>query len=248
MLELIRPARQWEWIACGKHPVARDFFFVGREFPLARSFSEWVETGFRNFSEKKNTISTGASWRFWARGPRAGSFVCGLIRDSSDSLGRSYPFLVMGTGPLKGWEEQWELLPFACEKTWEQIEYLAVQGRSDLKQFENEIAGIRTPGPDWPLFVSQRERLMQGKEASGSPGNMPEGNNGFLSLPLVATGDQLEQISASHSRLKTGLPSAPTVLFMGGSMEKAHVAVFQRPLVADDFVKLWTLSELLIDP
>lgn len=241
MLELIRPAQQWEWIACGKHPVARDFFFVGREFPLARSFSEWMEKGFETFSEKNTTISTGASWRIWARGPRAGSLVCGLIRDSSDSLGRSYPFLVMGSGPLKGWEEQWDLLPFACEKTWEQIEYLAAQGRSDLKQFENEIAGIRAPGPDWPLFMKQRERLMQGKDAFDPGGGMREGNNGFLSMALSAA-DQFGQISARHGRLKAELTAAPTVLFMGGSTAKAHMAFFQRPLVGDDFVKLWTLS------
>ena len=64
------------------------------------------------------------SWRFWAKGANKKALVCGVARDSSDSVGRPYPLLVVGTGPLADWEDEWELLPAACENTWNQMDVM----------------------------------------------------------------------------------------------------------------------------
>ena len=56
-----------------------------------------------------------------------------------------------------GWEEQWDLLPFACERTWDQIEYLSSLMVTDFKKLEIEVQNNRSPSPEWSEFYSHRE-------------------------------------------------------------------------------------------
>jgi hypothetical protein len=38
----------------------------------------------------------------------------------------------------------------------------------------------------------------------------------------------------------------PNAVFMGGTADAAHLAVFRRPLVPADFVRLWSVSAVEI--
>lgn len=89
------------WAACGKHPAARDFFRVGQEFPMLKIFSRWVDDGYTVLARKNNNFLPN-SWRFWAKGAVRDFLMCGLIKDSSDRIGRNYPLLIIGTGLLRG--------------------------------------------------------------------------------------------------------------------------------------------------
>ncbi len=145
MLGPIGSTLHWRWAAYGKHPVASDFFRLGEEFSLGKGFSEWVGNGYKVLTSRGRADQGLYFWRFWARGAQKGTLACGVLRDSSDRVGRPFPLLIMGMGPLKGWEEAWDLLPFACETTWNQIEYLSALVVNDFKKLENEYGQIRPP-------------------------------------------------------------------------------------------------------
>ena len=251
----VESAQNWRWAAFGKHPVARDFFRIGPDLPLGKGFSDWVENGYQILTSKKEAFHGHCSWRFWARGSQKEGLACGLVRDSSDSLGRPYPLLMMGTGFLNGWEDHWDLLPFACERSWDQIEYFSSQRFDDFKKLEDEIQNIRPPLPQWPELTTRREKLkdfdstFDPKEGSLNLENfkrrasiLSEKAEVLIHLDQNPFHDQFTMISFWHLLFKSELKIIPSALFMGGTLESAFLAVFRRPLVATDFVQLWSVS------
>jgi len=239
LLESIEFNPSWRWAAYGKHPVVRDYFWLGEKFPLGNGFSEWVENGYRRLTSKRDSMTDHYSWRFWARGPKRGVLACGILRDSSDRIGRPYPLLIMGMGPLKGWEDQWDLLPYACEKTWDHIEYLSSIMVNDFKKLEAEIHNIRSPNPEWEELRRQRGDLEEGEKHPTTVSGRPEG---FVLLEQGSSHDQFNQICLYHLLFKKGGKGIPHILFMGGNLEETSLVFYQRPLIPDDFVQLWSLS------
>jgi type VI secretion system protein VasJ len=256
MLGAIGMNSAWQWSAYGKHPVARDYFRLGKDFALSKGFSDWVEKGYPLVTAKKEIGPGLSSWRFWARGPGKDGLACGLVRDSADRVGRPYPLLIMGMGPLKGWEDHWDLLPFACERTWEQVEYLSALIVTDFKKLEAEIQNIRPPSPEWSEYGSRREDFRNelvspsANGASGMPhdpgqaSKLLEKTELFIGLDGGPLHDQFARIGFWHFFVRTRLTAIPNVIFMGGTFEKACLALYRRPLVASDFLELWTLPSV----
>ncbi|MGE5238550.1 MAG: type VI secretion system-associated protein TagF [Chloroflexota bacterium] len=255
MLGSVTTAAAWRWAASGKHPVSADFFRAGKEFPLLKGFSDWIENGYQYLARKNRPLVSLHSWRFWVRGGARDVLACGLVRDSSDSLGRPYPLLIMGSGALKDWDQQWDLLPFACERTWNRMEYIAAQGAREFRSFEQDIERIRPPDADWAAFAAKGESFCRSlAESEGSEGCLAPGEIERLSeelavraesfLPFDGTGiaDQTALIVRWHSRLRAIGREAPSAAFMGGTMEKSCLAFFKRPLVAEDFGRLWAVE------
>ncbi len=239
----------WHWAAYGKHPSAKDYFRLGPESPLAKSFSDWVERGYSELVSKKDSGRGPVAWRFWARGAGRETLVCGLVKDSSDSLGRPYPFLIIGSGCLNNWEDQWDLLPIACEKPWGRIEYLSARMFDDFRTLETEIHNIRPPFPEWPEFNKKREHLISEKTCFAAPGGpeeraagLAEGDRGVICLDRESFHDQFALISLWHRLLKKSDKTVPNAIFMGGTVERSYLAFFKRPLLTGDFVRLWSIS------
>ncbi len=244
MLGSVESANSWHWAAWGKHPVATDYFCLGLNSPLIKAFSDWIEKGYQTLGSKPRASSKVYSWRFWAKGPKKETLVCGVGRDSSDSLGRPYPLMIMGTGPLDGWEDHWDLLPFACEKTWSRIEYLSAKRFIDFKQLEEEVRIIKPPYPHWPEFVSQRGDLGMSSCNPRAIENKAESlttEKDFL-VPLDGgpSNDHLAVAGLWHFFLKAHARAVPNAVFMGGTPDDAYLAVFKRPLMPADFVQLWS--------
>jgi type VI secretion system protein VasJ len=152
----------------------------------------------------------------------------------------------MGTGPLEGWEDQWDLLPFACEKTWSQIEYLSTKRFMDLKQLEDGVRIIKPPHPQWSEFVSQRGNV---NASSWNPRDLENKAVGlstetdfFVPLEGGPSDDHLAVAGLWHFFLKANNMTAPNAVFMGGVPDEAYLAVFKRPLMPTDFVRLWSNS------
>lgn len=240
-----KPVNYWQWAACGKHPVARDYFSVGPNIPLVKAFAGWVEKGYQMLASKGRTSSNKpCSWRFWARGPKSKIVVCGVGRDSSDSVGRPYPLLIMGTGVLEGWEDHWDLLPLACEETWRQIEYVSTKRFMDFSQFEDEVRLIRPPYPRWSEFISQREHYQTG--SSWDPADMERKASGttdklefFVPFDVGLSNDPFALAGLWHAFLKARISGVPNAVFLGGAPNETHLAVFRRALVPTDFIRLW---------
>ena len=159
MLDTLDDENNWQWAVFGKHPAAKDYFRMGAETTFVEGLFGWVENGYQLLTANADATPDFCSWRFWAREAGKNTLACGVVRVSSDSMGRPYPLVIMGSGPLKNWQENWDLLPFGCERTWRQIEYLAANLFTDFKKLEEEIRTIRPPEADWSEQAEKRKAL-----------------------------------------------------------------------------------------
>jgi hypothetical protein len=184
-------------------------------------------------------------WRFWTRGTVNNELICGVLRDSGDSIGREYPLLVVGAGSISSWAEQWDLLPDACEGTWNRIEYLCTRNPLDLAGMEQELLKIRPPEPEWRDYRTTLEAGVKALQNSPTVERMEtrlrrireeqelriELDNGVPN-PLILAGHILSRIKARNK-------SAPNAVFIGGTFDVTSLVIYWRPLVVGDFIELW---------
>ncbi len=244
MLGNVKSGMRWSWAAFGKHPSARDFINIGQGSPLFSGFADWTETGYKEFVSHKSVSQYPVAWRFWSKGAGKENLVCGLVKESSDSIGRRYPLLIAGTGHLSNWQDWWDLLAFACEKPWEQLEYLSTRTFTNMKTLQESIRNIMPPSPDWPLFTARRNKLIESLHISAPPANgLPNRAEGFINLDKSPLDDQFRLINYWHSTLKSDNKSVPNAIFLGGTFDRSFLAFFRRSLTRNDFVQLWALSD-----
>jgi type VI secretion system protein VasJ len=255
MLDTIESGQNWQWAAFGKHPAAKDYFRLGEETPFVEGLFNWVENGYQLLTTKANATPDYCSWRFWVREAGKDSLVCGVVRVSSDSLGRPYPLVIMGAGPLRNWQENWDILPFACEKTWCQIEYLASNLFENFKKLEDEIRTIRPPTANWPELAAKRKGLyeigspldpyasfLDFRELKKLATATADKTEVFVSLDRGPCNDKIMHVSLWHLLFRESAKAIPNALFMGGTLEKALITFFKRPLKPADFIQLWSVS------
>lgn len=247
MLGLIKFKQRWEWSVCGKLPLAGDYFQVGSNAAILNAFSDWVKNGFHLFITRKSHAVSQYSWRFWAKGQDRETLVCGIVKDSSDNIGRPYPLLISGTGSLKNWLNYWELVPFVLDNTWKYIENLSITRFADFNQLEKQARMITPPRPQWLEFSSQ---INKEREPGGYPSDQliesvvkEFSQKDELLIPLSnrIASDSFLQACSWHLSLKQNLKDIPNLVFMGGTLDKASLSIFKRPLVYTDFVKLWSV-------
>jgi type VI secretion system protein VasJ len=255
MLGLGKSKNTWKWAACGKHPVAKDYFRVNLNTPLLAAFESWVEKGYLALNSRSTSARRVYSWRFWAKGIKKGSLICGVGKDSSDSIGRPYPLLIMGDGTLDGWEKHWDLLHHAFAKTWDQIEYISAKRFDDLRALEDEVSAIKNPGHNWAELKSQKKNLndpqavpddktcsMDKDEILKNAGRMANEMEALIPLEGQSGGDPFVMANLWNALLKAHCAHVPNAIFMGGVPEKHFLAVFNRPLNANDFIRLWSVT------
>lgn len=239
-----KPTTSWQWDVVGKHPAARDFFDLGPRSLMAKAFGEWIQRGAEGVvSTSKDLLVRTCSWRFWAKTPQKGILACGVIRNSCDSVGRPFPLLVMGTGRLESWEQNWELLPFACEGIWAQMEKLASRTYSSFELFQNDVNMLRPPQKNWRELELSMLGLGERSEARRAYDTQLFSfeQNKALFLPFTDNGqcDFFTMISDVHSRQKDRSTIVPNSLFMGGLVELPGLVLLQRPLSGQDFERMW---------
>lgn len=219
----------WGWALAGKHPVVKDYLRIGQASPLMDAFSMWMEEGYKK-------VTPGAapySWRFFARGRRPGELSCGLVRDSRDGAGRPFPLLILGWGVLERWEQGWAHVPYRLDGLWDRIELLCARRAFDLEELKRDVVRLGEPSPE------------TGTRVQGGPVTMefiPQ-HRGMSAASLPGTAHHLDEISALLLRMETPGHAVPGAVFMGGPPSGSFVAAFFRPLVPDDFVRLWTMDE-----
>jgi type VI secretion system protein VasJ len=255
VLDTVVSGQNWQWAAFGKHPAAKDYFQLGEKTPFFEGFFSWIEDGYQLLTTKETSPPDFCSWRFCAKTAGKESLVCGVVRVSSDSFGRPYPLVITGTGSLRNWQDNWDLLPFACEKTWSQIEYLASNLFPDLKKLDEEMHSIRPPHQEWSELKEKRKALNR----IGSPSdpyasfldirelkrlavaNADKGEM-YVSLDRGTCNDKIMRVSLWHLLFRESAAGVPNAVFMGGTLGKAYLALFRRPLKSTDFTQLWSVS------
>jgi|WetSurMetagenome_2_1015567.scaffolds.fasta_scaffold86132_2 type VI secretion system ImpM family protein len=250
MLGSLIGSHKWQWVARGKHPGLKDYFSLGATSPLLAAFCDWIEKGYRGLTERVDPVGRRTAWRFWVGGHKPGTILCGIVRDSSDSVGRPYPLMILGMGELQGWEKAWSTLPMAFDKTWTQMEAIATRLARDLKELQVEVSCLASPQFQ-PVESGSGPRADEARQ-----GNAPQDadslelrNQGlanpdegtvFLTIEGSAPGEETTGVAALMSRLAGVLPDIPKAVFMGGHPARPMVAVFRRPLQPQDFTRLWT--------
>jgi len=245
----------WKWLACGKHPVAADFFQVGHESSIGLSFCRWAQAGYEKTVNRNGQSQQLHSWRFWAKGNGRNDLLLGLLRDNSDSRGRQYPLLMLGIGALKGWTVSWQHLPQACESVWQSIERISAARMSTIREFEQHLDSIRPPR-DLDLLAGQLADSQDEEHREPPNGRAIERVNlnheadprslmAFRISSIAADEDPLLPMSAAHRHLHASLQGhAPQIVFMGGTSSTMLMASFFRSLNPHDFLWLWSVTDL----
>jgi type VI secretion system protein VasJ len=253
MLGSVKHRAGWIWHASGKHPAAKDFLEIGSRDPLLQALAGWVAGGFRQWSSRHSGETACNSWRFWSKGAKKNTLICGVTRDSSDTLGRSFPLTILGTGQLNGWRSNWELLPCALSGIWSEVEYLASRRFADLKQLKDGLGRIKLPSSDWQASANQRARA---GTLNADSNYVDWDSQGLAShvRRLLETGESIVDLNnapemdaeklAGHWiwALKAHLKIVPNMVFLGGLPQKSFMIVLNRSLNQDDFVRLWTVA------
>lgn len=251
MLAKLIGASRWNWTAFGKHIVAKDYFQINLQSPIAKAFAQWVDNGFRALPEEKRR-HTVCSWRFWTRGQKKGTALCGLTKSSCDSIGRPYPMTLIGEGALDRWEKSWELMLVGLEETWQTLEYTVARRLKDLDQLENEIGHLESPQKKWwearhlsgPHQMGDNLRWEHKKiivtNVRNKARSLDRDGRVVISLDNSDKDTPFQLATLWHTALKASQAPLPSTVFMGGGMEKTMLALFNRPLIQDDFVFLWS--------
>lgn len=230
----------WEWSVWGKHPAFKDYFHLGSPDPLFNGMAEWMRSGYAQIKIERGARNF-FSWRFWMKSLRKENLAVGLLKDSSDSLGRPYPILCIGTGSLPDWEKNWDLLPLACEDSWNRMENLLAKSYKTLQNLEEEVYQIPAPPIEWEK-ISQRR---------GSRGNIQieeqikknlHKEAFFINLDPCFHLSPMVLVSLYHYFWKKQGKAIPNSIFMGGNLAKTFLGFFCRPLSPKDFQDLWSDS------
>lgn len=226
---------QWQWAACGKHPVAKDYIRVGNQFPLGTTLFSWVEQGYSKLKHDKSERYP-VTWRFWINGTVNDSLACGILLDSCDAIGRPYPLLLMGSGTSRKWKECWENLPIACEAVWNSAESLFTYKMTTVPELISGLGKLTSP-----VDVLLDDTLPPALSLRSLDGDM---DSEFCLFSLEAlNGSRIEVAAAMRLSLllKKRNATPPVAVFIGGG-KTAHMAVMRRPLKSQDFEVLWNLQ------
>jgi len=104
---------------------------------------------------------------------------------------------------------------------------------------EQEVSRIRPPQPGWPEFEMRQKDMKEMEEPASFALDQTDL---ILNLDMNSNDDQLTQVNLYHTLIRKRMKVAPNVIFMGGTLDRACLAFFRRPLQTSDFTQLWSVS------
>ena len=234
MLEIADTNYQFKISAFGKHPAFDDFFSIQVESAIARALAAWIEKAAAQTppAHRKNTS---CSYRFWTKGIKNYDLVLGLVRDSSDRMGRPYPLLITAGVAIKNWQKTWQYIFTAFDSVFRTFEASATGRYDDFKSFESALQNINgqvVKAPGKTVDKLSNCILAFYKQ---------DGRENRLSLPvakLLATFKNTGVKPDTWGFFKKN-PPIPGAVFLGGMPDMPMIHVFNRPLRAQDFNRLF---------
>lgn len=247
--KLKRKIDNWQWRAYGKHPGFKDFFDIGSHNALLKVLNDWVTKGFAATGDQEKSFHLNlVSWRFWVQAPRE-HLIAGIVRDSSDRIGRKFPIMACGCGPLNSWHQHWNIMGMLCQTLWLQLEQLSSKSHAKLSDFEKGMNHLARPvmgGSDMKILEKELSQWVESID-NGVAQDMSASNLGDMlgrdriALPLVETPLLTpEQLATCWSHAFFSAKAAvPKAVFLGGNQENKRIVFFNRPLNSTDFEYLW---------
>ena len=239
MKGLLKNQKQWKWFVWGKHPGLEDFVWAGSHTPLFQRFTKWVDNGFAGLSADSEMRSRHCSWRFWTKGTDD-EVVCGLVRNSCDTHGRSFPLLYLGSGELEEWPGNCSMLPFAFEAIWKNFEYVSSARFGTIRQLNDSLQLIQQPAPKWREY---QQRIYDTANMSGVSNceETIEGVNWLLKIDCQIPENLPYDVLFCQRVMSMGEDQSPPAVFVSEIDENVAVAVIANALTPQDFVWLWSL-------
>jgi type VI secretion system protein VasJ len=124
------------------------------------------------------------------------------------------------------------------------MEYVAAKRLADFSELERDFATFRRSVGDWRALSSDRQAAREVDYSASGRNVAAAGRKETVMIPLSYTvgGDVYTLAGLWHLWLKENGDRPPHAVFIGGTVDKAALAVFRRALTPDDFAKLWTQS------
>ncbi len=241
MKGMIRKRKEWKWFVWGKHPGMEDFVWGGSKTPLFQRFSKWVDNGFAGLQADPVLRSKHCSWRFWTKGTGR-DVVCGLVRNSCDIQGRSFPLLYLGTGALEEWPGNCSMLPFAFESIWKNFEYVSSARFDAVRQLDDSLHLIQKPVPKWREY---QQRIYNTPNMSGGAKceETVDGVKCLLKIDCRIPENLPYDLHFCQRVIIMGDQPAPPSVFISEIDGWVAVAVISQALTPPDFVWLWGLGQ-----
>jgi len=235
----------------GKHPSFKDFIRIGTETKLSEAFSQWIRDGYALVADKTDSKYDGPRfWRFWSVGTKTDQLAWGVIRDSSDSIGRPYPLLILACNKMINWREKWESLPLILNGNWTIMEQIAVMRFETTAQLAQRINYLEDKRPtihrgDLPIrfarFKYDRSALSMLESRYKDQISLEDLILRFRLYDNIPGVSYLEQAVAYCKNFKTREWVVPRLMFLGGSLLTTTLYLFFRPIKPSDFVMLWSI-------
>ena len=153
---------------------------------------------------------------------------------------------------MADWKKHWDLLPFALEKIWTQMEYLSSKKYIDFRQLEEDMRIIRPPEPSWLEYAEDRRKRY---DSTANPdGAVPwdvlelrrqvsvltRQPEMIAPIKLDDSSDPITPVGLWHTLLKDSVKAIPNAVFIGGAGGQTNLAAFLRALSPNDFVRIWS--------
>jgi type VI secretion system ImpM family protein len=237
----MKTQNQWRWFVWGKHPGMSDFISAGNHSPLFQRFTKWVDNGFSRIAVDDGLKSRHCSWRFWTHGKEDG-IVCGLVRNSCDSFGRSFPLLYLGTGELRGWPHNCSLLPFAFESVWKSFEYAGAARYHSLQRLNQSLQSLRPPEPEWHQYrqrIFNQPNLYENAEFE----EKADGRNRVFTVACKLPENLPHDLNFCNQVMPKNAREPLKAVFIGEIGSRIAVAIVDDILIPTDFTWLWSLGQ-----
>lgn len=228
--------------AWGKHPAFSDYIRVNTSLPLVNALASWVDEGMKSGPANVKKKTGIHSFRFWTRGAYKKSLIVGIVKDSSDSLGRIYPLLITGQIFMKDLHRQWPAVFDRFGQVFRTFEEMTAARYDGFKEFEAALSDVRVPDTDKnPLcevsdFSSCLAAWSMKKEFDEKL---------VLPMPVFLEHYQSHNGIGPDQRKGSSRIEPPKAVFIGGLPEKPLIAIYQRPLRTSDFSRLFDLAHNL---
>jgi type VI secretion system ImpM family protein len=234
----IRRRLELDIAACGKHPAFSDYIQVNTNLPLVNALASWVDAGMRSGGMESKKNRGIHSFRFWTMGVHKQSLIVGIIKDSSDSLGRIYPLLIMGQAYIKDKNCSWHSVFDRFGQVFRDFEEMSAARYDRFNEFKKALSDVRFPGADESsAYETSNFSTSLANWAQTSP--LDED----LIVPMSVFLENYESLTGNNSDYKIGSAGnePPKAVFIGGLPQKPIIAIYQRPLRTDDFCSLFDL-------
>ncbi|MFO7885096.1 MAG: type VI secretion system-associated protein TagF [Desulfobacteraceae bacterium] len=252
MLGVNRSEKPWNWSVYGKHPSFNDYINHQTGEKLVHALSIWVHNGSKLIYSKEKSNSL-YSYRFWVKGVKKNDLVCGIIKNSSDSIGRTYPLFITGHGRIHEWEKDWDIVFQVFDPLFEMFESLSAKRFKSFNEFASSLHSLRFNQSKWLNYRSIIRNTNRSDTGDMFPGyqemirlkNNKEPLKDDMTFSFIRKSTQItkKQKSGFMNKILNKKVPAPACAFIGGLTQHPVLKIYNRPLVPEDLSDLFKIQD-----